>query len=507
MKRVLTIIPTIAMLFSCGGSASSSQEAYSGPIEFIDPPTTVSIHTDLQASYLDDEIESVTKYATGKAELSRPKPVHLEWKSEDTGVPYFVLVSESPSLAGADAFKADGNAVDIYNLKVDTQYYYAVSEDGKTPCSKIESFATDWIGPRNIYISGVTNCRDIGGKVTKSGAIIKQGNIYRTGNVDAITEQGIAEMHRLGMVSEVDLRNDCNFNVSPVGEDINFHNYKMYYDDYSNYIERNCDAVVKSLRVFAHEENYPIFYHCRIGTDRTGYMTYLLLGLLGAEEEDIYRDYLFSNFGNIEDARTLHGSGVNNVQLYYDAIDAFPGETLQERVYNFLIAMGMTEEELDFIIDYNLVANREEPVLFDHRPIVANADEFELSDGLTLENYNGLPFVNMDKKKNEFVSAIVDVLHPGQYDVYVYLYSKNLSIYADQAFAITCDELKPEVVHETFSSLHCRATEGIYVSAKLASLEFREGDVEIVIRNITSSSNSSAYGANIARITLIPRLG
>ena len=504
MKRFRLWAPAIAMALICGGC--SNEEPYSGPIEFVDPPKTVSIHTDLQAAYLDDDLESVTNYAKGNAELSKPKPVHLQWKSEKQGTPYYVLVSEFASLAGAEAYKANGNEIDIYNLKIDTQYYYAVSEDGRTPCSKIQSFTTDWVGPRNLFIPGVTNCRDIGGKITKSGAYIKQGNIFRTGNVDNITKEGIEEMERLGIVSEVDIRHDCTLTSSPVGPDINFHNYKMYYDDYSNYIERNCEAVVKSLRVFAHEENYPIFYHCRIGTDRTGYMTYLLLGLLGAEEEDIYRDYLFSNFGNIEDTRTLHGSGVNNVQLYYDAIDAFPGETLQQRIYNFLIAMGMTEQELDFIIDYNLQGNREDPVLLGHRPIVANADEFELTGGLSLSDYNGLPYVNMDKKKDEYVSAIVDVIHPGLYDIYVYMYSKNLNVHAATALAINCDELKPEVVHETFATLHCRATEGIFVSAKLASLEFREGDVEIVLRNIGGTSNGNALGAYVARITLIPHL-
>lgn len=504
MKRFLLFLPAVSMLFSCGGSTSSS--IYSGPIALEKLPDVVDIHTDLQQAYLDDEIESVTNYVKGKEELSRPVPVHIKWQAEKKDTPYYVLIGEDKTLNGAEAYVAEKNELDIYNLKIDTCYYYAISSDGKTPESEVFSFVTDWIGPRNLYISGVTNCRDIGGKINQSGAIIKQGNIYRTGNVDGITEKGIEEMHRLGIKTEIDLRHDCNFTSSPVGKDINFHNYKMYYDDYSNYIERNCEAVVKAMKVFAVEENYPIFYHCRIGTDRTGYMTYLLLGLLGAEKEDIYRDYLFSNFGKIDDVRTLHGKDVNNVQLYYEAIDAFPGETLQQRVYNFLIAMGMSEEELDFIIEYNLEGNREAPVLENHRPIISNANEFELSSGLSLSDYNGLPYVELDKKKNEFVSTIVDIIYPGVYDIYAYLYSKNLSIYADQAFAITCDEMKPDVVHETFSSLHCRATAGIYVSAKLSTLEFREGDVEIVLRNIATASNGNALGANVARITLIPHL-
>ena len=44
-----------------------------------------------------------------------------------------------------------------------------------------------------------------------------------------------------------------------------------------------------------------------IGTDRTGLITYLLLGYLGVDEQDIYRDYLFSNFANIGGSRDLGG--------------------------------------------------------------------------------------------------------------------------------------------------------------------------------------------------------
>ena len=99
MKRFLLFLPAISMLFSCGGSTSSS--IYSGPIALEKLPDVVDIHTDLQQAYLDDEIESVTNYVKGKEELSRPVPVHIKWQAEKKDTPYYVLIGEDKTLNGA----------------------------------------------------------------------------------------------------------------------------------------------------------------------------------------------------------------------------------------------------------------------------------------------------------------------------------------------------------------------------------------------------------------------
>ena len=39
-----------------------------------------------------------------------------------------------------------------------------------------------------------------------------------------------------------------------------------------------------------------LYYHCRIGTDRTGTVSYVLEGLLGVPEEDRVQDYELSFF-------------------------------------------------------------------------------------------------------------------------------------------------------------------------------------------------------------------
>ena len=105
----------------------------------------------------------------------------------------------------------------------------------------------------------------------------------------------------------------------------------------------NRAALPQVFAVLADESNYPLIYHCSIGTDRTGFVAYLALGVLGVSQEDANRDYLLSNFGNIGSSRAI-----SRVQGdYMDVIDAYPGASFQERVTAFLLDTGVTQAQVD----------------------------------------------------------------------------------------------------------------------------------------------------------------
>lgn len=170
----------------------------------------------------------------------------------------------------------------VYNLKSATTYYWTVSAGDVV--SDMGIFSTADCQPRNIYCDGVTNMRDLGGWKTEDGRRVKQGLLYRSGQWEkpgaslVITDKGVATLQELGIVTEIDLRNEA------VGK------------------------VTKSaieIEILADENNYPIVFHCAIGTDRTGYVAFLINTLLGVEKEALYRDYLFSNFGNLGASRGL----------------------------------------------------------------------------------------------------------------------------------------------------------------------------------------------------------
>ena len=59
-----------------------------------------------------------------------------------------------------------------------------------------------------------------------------------------------------------------------------------------SYFTRNAESVKNFFKLIANPANLPISYHCRIGTDRTGMLTILTLGLLGVPMNDIYKRLL-----------------------------------------------------------------------------------------------------------------------------------------------------------------------------------------------------------------------
>ena len=93
---------------------------------------------------------------------------------------------------------------------------------------------------------------------------------------------------------------------------------------------------------------YPVIFYVDIGTDRTGLITLLVNGMLGVLESDLYRDYLFSNFGKINSARSL--SGIQ--KSYIATIKSYPGDTFSEQIKNCLVDLGIPEADLNSVISF-----------------------------------------------------------------------------------------------------------------------------------------------------------
>ena len=75
-------------------------------------------------------------------------------------------------------------------------------------------------------------------------------------------------------------------------------------------------------------------------------MAYLIKALCGASEEELYRDYLFSNFAKI--------SGMCNISdiddRYGATIKDHTGDTLQDKTFNYLKdVIGVSEYNLNKI--------------------------------------------------------------------------------------------------------------------------------------------------------------
>ena len=106
------------------------------------------------------------------------------------------------------SFDTTGNYVDVYNLEIATTYYYKVVNNTFEIEGEVGKIVVEDQAPRNLYVPGMTNVRDIGGwgieTLTKR---IKQGLIYRTARGNSITEAGKTILKQdLGIKTEIDLR-------------------------------------------------------------------------------------------------------------------------------------------------------------------------------------------------------------------------------------------------------------------------------------------------------------
>ena len=345
-----------------------SYEEYQGPIN-IDVASfneTINLHSSIQNQYKSyllehpGEYDGITNFATGTEELSRPVSVHFSWSATckyDIIDSYLLKISENNNMYGSLKYETKATQIDIFNLKINTTYYYTVSAiiNQKRATSDIKSFVTETNGPRNIYIDGVTNIRDIGGYLTPDG-YTKQGLLYRTGRFNKsdvsepiieVTQKGIdMAKNYLNIKSEIDLRlnNETGgITSSPLGEDVTYKHIPMAWQ-VESIINNNITGIRKIFNFMAEEDNYPMAFHCNIGTDRTGGISFLIEALLGVSIDDIYVDYVYSNFGNIGGTRS--SSVINS---YINLVKDFSGTTLQERVYNYLVSKNIARETLDSV--------------------------------------------------------------------------------------------------------------------------------------------------------------
>ena len=356
-----------------GGNNSSEPEESDPPIidnsgfKNINDTEPFEIHTDEQKAFLeyDGSYAKMNKslFPDGSKHLSDSKPITLTWNYElpegKEVEKYSVIYGQEKDLK--DGYRVDGNnleTISFNNPYLGRNYYQLVATftDGTTDETPIRRFEVDSTYPRNLTISGMTNCRDIGGRTLEDGGKIKQGLIFRTSGknqngslTDATTEEMI---NHLKLKNEINLAGDSNsYNLKLTGTTL-FEGSRMDTSSTGGYshISRNTEAVKNFFNFISDENNYPLYYHCKIGTDRTGLCTILLHGLLGVSYENIYQDYLFSNFGKIGEQRTIGDGNSHDIKKYMDDFMAYSGEKFQNKVYNILLGIGVSKETLDKVI-------------------------------------------------------------------------------------------------------------------------------------------------------------
>ena len=336
--------------------------------------------TEAQINYLTNNDLSNTSPYNGNMSVSKPEPVTITWESTRDDISYCVDFYKDIGEEGSPSniivsYLTDKTSFDFYNPIFNQEYYVRVTsyKEGIKPSNVISFKESPTVkGPRNLYVEGVENFRDIGG-----WGYIKQGMIYRSGRFNedkeetvkpSITENGLCEVNNhLKIKTEIDLRRVSTNEVgglretdaSVLGDRVNYIQLPMAYggnniltfkgklsgDDYEY---DNPGQIKWFFKYLSEEENYPINFHCSIGKDRTGCMAYLIEGLLGFDQETMYRDYMFTNFANAGMCKLT-----DITDRYGKTLDDYPnGNTLQEKIYNYLNQeIGVPTDYLDNIIN------------------------------------------------------------------------------------------------------------------------------------------------------------
>ncbi len=253
--------------------------------------------------------------------------------------PYFYYLDESYS-------------VNIYHLKTGYKYFYRFSlhlsdNERMDFCGSFETADT----PRILTIGGIRNVRDIGGWKTVDGREIKQGMLYRGTELDGavrpelkLTDKGRNELlSTLGIRSDMDLRSsEDNVPGSYIlGANVGHQYYEV--SMYSGVFTEEGKTVIKDIfSDLAKPEKYPVYLHCTFGVDRTGTVCYLLEALLGVNEEDLVRDYELS--GLFADGMTRE-----NLKGITDSLEEYEGNTIGQKVENYMLSIGVTIEEIESI--------------------------------------------------------------------------------------------------------------------------------------------------------------
>ena len=353
MKKQALLFLLLGSLVATGCNNNNQPSSSKGPE--VEDLGVKEIHTDLMKQYLEDEDwESIKTYvpkvnaedSSYHNDQSQPNPIELKFEEVDEAEKYVVQIAKNVEFENAKLVEADTKAYNFYNSEIGTEYYYraAVSEEALA-AAKIYKFKVNDVAPRYLHVDGVINFRDSGGWKTTlvPNGVTKQGMYYRCAQFNSITADGKAAMKELGIKLDIDMR-DRPPAASPASSDdwqieiMDAHvasgteSYRWEGKQGSN--TGIAQTYKKIFEAIAEADEKPIALHCTHGADRTGIVSWFLLGLLGVSKEDCARDYVMTRFAG--ERAVLPNGNDSEIAKWNSKTEALEGETWAEKTYNHL---------------------------------------------------------------------------------------------------------------------------------------------------------------------------
>lgn len=356
----------------------------------------------------DERLEWLKKdYAARKAKHQRQgrwqiaKPLTLRWATPlEVKGPFRILFGTKPDLSDAKPYstkgtqtKKDTNAktrefafdIPFANPELGVTYYWRVCANVKCPFHKshgfkpcscknrpglllspVASFVTDPQPPRWIAIEGRTrNIRDLGGWKTPDGRRVRQGRAFRGQGLNDNSSTGEHKGRNRLMVEDVDFfrntlkiktdldlrssRETADLKQSPLGEGVQFirRSSPAYREIFR---PQGMKVMAENFRVFCDEKNYPIYFHCIGGADRTGSLAYVLNGILGVPRHELEVDWESTFYPKLPEMSSSYTGEKSwrREQHFNNGFAKYGGKDTpwNKRIELYLLACGVKPEEI-----------------------------------------------------------------------------------------------------------------------------------------------------------------
>ena len=368
---LVVLLSTLVITACNNSSASSNNNDQSRPAEQssqvpenVEDLGVKDFHTELMNQYLADDWDSILTYvpkvnaedSSYHNDQSQPLPIKLEFDEVDDADKYVVEIANDVQFTDSKKVESSTKSYDLYNTELGKVYYFRAAEsEDDLAGAKVKKFTVTDVAPRYLHVDGVINFRDAGGWATSlvDGAKINQGLYYRCAQFNSITAEGKATMKELGIKLDIDMR-DRPPAASPAASDdwaIDIMDAHVASGTENVRWEGSSGIAATYKKIFeaiAVADEKPIALHCTHGADRTGIVSWFLLGLLGVSKEDCARDYVMTRFAG-ERAVLPSGSG-SELEKWNSKTEALDGATWAEKTYNHLHNdFGIEEDTLETI--------------------------------------------------------------------------------------------------------------------------------------------------------------